>query len=118
MTQLVEVVRWISPTSLLLPSTSSRARFSGHSICSMLSLNTAIRVATEGFSVYGLGYGLGYGPGCGPSSLLSRKGAVDHRLMSEGGRVYPRPPASILIGRFSPVNGSCVMISSTGGRLL
>ena len=30
-----------------------------------------------------------------PIVLFSRNGAVDHRLMSDGGRVYPRPPAGM-----------------------
>ena len=46
--QLVAVVRWIRPTPLS-PSTASRSRFSGHSICSMLSLNTRMRASTDGF---------------------------------------------------------------------
>src|SRR5215813_4481653 len=83
LTQLVEVVRWIRPTPLL-PSLSSCVRFSGHNICSTLAWNTAIRAATEGFGSNG------------PTVLLSKKGAVDHRLISEGGLVYPRPPAGML----------------------
>ena len=57
-------------TTFMFPS-----RFSGHSILVMLSLNEAMRPGTEplGLNV--------------PTVLLSRNGAVDQRLASDGGRV-------------------------------
>jgi hypothetical protein len=59
----------------LAPSTESRSRLAGHSICSIEASKTFMRAATDG-SVSN-----------GPTLLLSRKGAVDHRLISEGTRV-------------------------------
>src|SRR5690242_12637929 len=73
-TQLCAVVRSISPTPLA-PSIGSTGRFSGHSICSMLAWNTVIRAGIDGLGSNG------------PTVLFSRKGAVDHRLTNDGGRV-------------------------------
>ena len=75
-TWLCSVVRSIVPGSLA-PSTESRSRFSGQSICSIEVSKTFMRAATAGL----------VSNSRGPTVLLSRKGAVDHRLISEGTRV-------------------------------
>src|SRR4051812_44427988 len=90
----------------LSPRTGSLSRFSGHSICSMALLNERMRPSTEGSGSKA------------PMLLFSRNGAVDHTLMSEGGRVYPRPPAGIRYCQGSPVIGWCTVISPTEGRFL
>jgi hypothetical protein len=50
--------------------------------------------------------------------LFWKNGAVDQRLMREGGRMYPRPPAGITYALFAPVNGSCTVTLPTEGRAL
>src|SRR5262249_12327338 len=90
----------------LSPSTLSRSRFSGHSSCSIEALKTRMRVSTDGSWSKG------------PRLLFSRNGAVDQTLISDGGRVWPRPPAGILYARVAPVNGSCTVISPTDGNSL
>ena len=90
----------------LSPSTESFSRFSGHSIFSIESWNDRIRASTDG-----LGSNV-------PSALFRKKGAVDHRLMRDAGRVYPRPPPGMTYGRGSPVIGWWTVIVPTDGRAL
>src|SRR5450755_2424089 len=104
-TSLRWVVRSMRPTPLS-PRTGSRSRFSGHSICSMDASNECMRPATEGS-----------GSG-GPTVLFRRNGAVDQTLISEGTRVYPRPPAGMGYGIGAPVNGSLSVTVPTEGSCL
>src|SRR5689334_18725465 len=53
-----------------------------------------------------------------PTLLFSRKGAVDHTLMREGGRVNPRPPPGSLNCRGAPVIGLYTVISPAEGSSL
>ena len=105
LTVLRDVVRSMRPGTLS-PSILSFSRFSGQSIFSIESWNERMRASTDG-----LGSKF-------PTLLFNRNGAVDHTLMSEGGRVYPRPPAGIVYGRVSPVIGWCTVIVPTDGRSL
>ena len=72
--QLVVVVRSITP-GIFAPNTASLSRLSGHSILVIESWKTPMRASTAG---------LGSNR---PTLLFNRKGAVDHRLTSEGTRV-------------------------------
>ena len=99
------VVRSIVPGTLS-PSTRSFSRFSGQRSCSIESWKERIRASTEGDGSKR------------PRLLLSRKGAVDHTLMSEGTRVYPRPPAGISYSHALPVTGWWTLIFPTDGRSL
>ena len=53
----------------------SRSRLAGQSICSIEASKTLIRLSTDGLLSNG------------PTELLSRNGAVDQRLISDGTRV-------------------------------
>ena len=72
--QLCASVRQIVPGTLR-PNTKSNSRLSGHSICSIEALKTRIRASTDGSCSNG------------PTVLLRRNGAVDQRLISDGGLV-------------------------------
>ena len=74
----------VDTPGIFAPRTLSFSRFSGHSICSMEIWNARIRASTEGSESNG------------PTELFSRNGADVHTLTSDGGRVYPRPPAGMV----------------------
>src|SRR5436305_5807145 len=87
-------------------TTSSPWRRSGHKSSVMLSLNDSMRAGTSPRHLKG------------PRLLVTRNGAVDQMLTSDGGRVNPRPPPGS--GKFHslPVVGSCTGSLPTDGRLL
>src|SRR5262245_5421262 len=82
----------------------SLVRFSGQSSCSMASLKEAIRAATDGSQENF------------PIELLSSRGAVDQTLISDGGRVKPRPPPGKVYSQGVPSMGLCTVILPTDGK--
>src|SRR5580698_5361650 len=101
----VVVVRSMVPGTRL-PSNVSCSRVSGHNIWRMDDSNERMRASTDGLWSKG------------PTLLFKRYGAVDHNAMSEGTRVYPRPPAGITYACGAPVYGSYQRIVPTDGRFL
>src|SRR5215212_4848021 len=81
-------------------------RFSGQSICVMPSSNDDMRSFTDPLSSK-----------C-PTLLFCRNGAVDQRLISDAGRVNPRPPPGISYQDASLVYGWWIITLPTDGRFL
>src|SRR5581483_9061782 len=102
------VVRSILPTvgPASAPKIGSFSRRSGHSICSIEAWNTRTRASTDGLGSNG------------PTALFWRKGAVDHALTSDAGRVNPRPPAGSSYVNGAPVFGLRSVIVPTDGSAL
>src|SRR5262247_3323914 len=91
------------PSALM--TSMSFFRFSGQRICSMESLKESIRASTEGSH-------LNF-----PTELLRRNGAVDHRLINDGGRVKPRPPPGNSYSKVVPSIGLYKVIFPTEGKV-
>src|SRR6266545_5690289 len=106
--KLSTVVRSMTPTPgpVSFAKSGSFGRRSGHSICSIDASKTRIRASTDGLGSNG------------PTVLFCRNGAVDHALMSDAGRVNPRPPPGSVKSLSAPVSGLRTFIVPTDGSAL
>src|SRR4030095_1838537 len=91
------------PSALM--TSASFFRLSGQSICSIESLKESIRASTEASH-------LNF-----PTELLRRNGAVDHKLINDGGRVKPRPPPGNSEPKVVPSIGLFNVIFPTEGKV-